>query len=50
MDLSHLVSPVKPLPRWLKDPLVHFLVAGTVLFVVLPTAAATSARVAVTPD
>lgn len=24
------------LPRWLKDPLVHFLIAGTVLFAVLP--------------
>jgi PPIC-type PPIASE domain len=27
---------VKQVPRWLKDPLVHFLIAGTVLFVALP--------------
>lgn len=36
MDVAHLVPPVTQASRWLKDPLVHFLLAGAVLFAVLP--------------
>jgi hypothetical protein len=51
LDLANLVSPVntpprlRSWPRWLKDPLAHFIVAGTALFLLLPREADLSSQV-----